>query len=135
MRFRYWEIPLLRRLREIRTTKPFIVWVPTSEDFTFFDLRKLVAEKFNLLYRNINIAHGPSLPITDGQLEFGGGLQPGPSLQPSTQEDIEQLKLAAKENRDSREFKFNVERSVPVSSVITTPLRVICIENLLNPNT
>jgi hypothetical protein len=130
VQFRFWEDIPSKKMKEMRTYRPFVTWIPNSQHFSFFDLRTTLATKMNLKYRNINIAHAPKLPIMEGQLRPVRHLEAGPSLEPPTEEDILESELSKKQNRESREFKFNVERSIPVSTKFTNPFRVICVENM-----
>jgi len=52
--------------KEMQTSFPIMLTI--SESQSLFDLRKAVAEKVNLPYRNINVAFTSSFPILEGRI-------------------------------------------------------------------
>lgn len=65
VQFIAWESTPFGR-KEMQTSFPIMLTI--SENGTLFDLRKAVAEKVNLHYRNINIAFTSSFPILEGRI-------------------------------------------------------------------
>jgi len=65
VQFISWESTPFGR-KEMQTSFPIMLTVPESG--SLFDLRKAVAEKINLPYRNINLAFTNSFPILEGRI-------------------------------------------------------------------